>query len=134
MSARAALALLSTLVLTSCAQEAVREQPRYEPAALPAPGKMTQKFTQDGEGMVIPDDKPDPDAQAFAQQCNGAGGAASIALGMSECGLVGLKGTPSRFVGGLDQAGHAHDAVWYVEGGVRTVYKFDDNKLIEIIH
>ena len=103
MSARLAPALVSMLLLTACAQEAVRPQPRYETAALPAQGKMTQKFAQDGEGMVIPDDKPDPDALAFAQQCGGAGGASSVGLGMSECGLVGVKGTPSRFVGGLDE-------------------------------
>ena len=134
MFVRPVFALLAAITLASCAQEVAREQPRYEPAAAPPQGKMTQKFAEAGDGMVIPDDKPDPDALAFAQQCNGRGSASTLGLGISECGLVGLKGTPSRFVGGLDQTGHAHDAIWYVEAGVRTVYKFDDDKLIEIIH
>ena len=94
---------------------------------------MTQRFAEAGDGTVIPDFKPDPDAVAFAQRCTG-GSAGSVDLGMSECGLIGLKGTPSRVVGGLDQSGHAHDAIWYVESGVRTVYKFNDDKLIEVIH
>ena len=52
---------------------------------------------------------------------------------MSECDLIGMKGTPSRVVGGLDQQGGSHNAIWYIEGGVRTVYKFDDDRLIEVI-
>ena len=132
MTVRPVLALFSVLALTACEQTTVREQPRTEQTA-PAPtGRMTQKFAEAGDGTVIPDFKPDPDALAFAQHCSG-GGAGSIDLGMSECSLVALKGTPSRVVGGLDQDGHSHDAIWYVENGVRTVYKFNDDKLIEVI-
>lgn len=90
------------------------------------------KFAEAGDGTVIPDFEPDPDAIAFASHCGGGRGS-SIALGMSECDLVALKGTPSRVVGGLDQQGHSHNAIWYVEGGVRTLYKFNDDKLIEVI-
>jgi hypothetical protein len=54
-------------------------------------------------------------------------------MGMNECDLVALKGTPSRVVAGLDQEGRSHNAIWYVEDGVRTVYKFADNGLVEII-
>jgi hypothetical protein len=133
MSVRLALALLSVLALTACAQDTVRQQPRYEQTAAIPTGRMTQKFAEAGDGTVIPDFKPDPEAQAFAQRCTGGGGG-SVDLGMSECSLIGAKGTPSRVVGGLDQSGHAHDAIWYVEGGVRTVYKFNDDKLIEVIH
>ncbi|MDQ0394225.1 hypothetical protein [Labrys monachus] len=94
---------------------------------------LNQKFAEAGDGTVIPNFHPDADAVAFAQRCSGRGQGGGIALGMSECTLVGLKGTPSRFVGGEDQAGHSHDAVWYIERGVRTVYKFDDDRLVKII-
>jgi len=118
--------------LASCA-------PRTEAAAPTQPEdrikaySLEQKFAQAGNGTVIPNFQPDADAVAFAQRCGGQGGGGSIALGMSECTLVGMKGTPSRFVGGEDQTGHSHDAVWYIESGVRTVYKFDDDKLVSII-
>ena len=94
---------------------------------------LEQKFAQAGNGTVIPNFHPDADAVAFAQRCSGQGGGGNIALGIGECDLVGIKGTPSRFVGGEDQMGHSHDAVWYIEQGVRTVYKFDDDRLVSII-
>ncbi|MDQ0468316.1 hypothetical protein [Labrys wisconsinensis] len=119
--------LIAVLPLAAC-QTAERPQPVVQADATP----LNSKFAQAGDGTVIPDFKPDADAVAYAARCSGGRGG-SIAMGMSECDLIGAKGTPSRVVGGLDQQGHTHNAIWYVEGGVRTVYKFDDDKLIDVI-
>jgi hypothetical protein len=126
-----ALALIATAsVLTACAGgQSAGERSTIHPNTV---RPLNQSFAQAGDGTVIPDTKPDPDALAFAQRCGGGGGG-GIAMGMSECSLIGVKGTPSRVVGGEDQTGHTHDAIWYIEGGVRTVYKFADDKLIEIV-
>jgi hypothetical protein len=126
------VAVALTPVLASCAArtEAAAQPPAEHPVEAYS---LDQKFAQAGDGTVIPNFHPDEDAVAFAQRCSGQGGGGSIALGMHECELVGLKGTPSRFVGGEDQTGHNHDAIWYIERGVRTVYKFDDDRLVTII-
>jgi hypothetical protein len=104
--------LLAVLPFAAC-QTAQRAQPVMQGDAAP----LNSKFAQAG---------------AYAARCGGGRGG-SIAMGMSECDLIDLKGTPSRVVGGLDQQGHSHNAIWYVEGGIRTVYKFDDDKLIDVI-
>lgn len=102
------------------------------PGAKPLYSPLGNKFAEASDGTVIPDTKPDPDAVAYAARCGGGGGRA-VAMGMSECDLIGLKGTPSRVVGGLDQQGGSHNAIWYIEGGRRTVYKFDNDRLVDII-
>lgn len=123
------LAAITLTLLTAC-NETVAHARRPNLDAAPKP--VSASFAEAGDGMVIPDFKPDDETLAFASHCAG-GNARSVALGMSECDLIALKGTPSRVVAGLDQNGNAHNAIWYVEGGVRTVYKFDDTKLVDII-
>jgi hypothetical protein len=123
------LAVIPLTLLTAC-NETVAHARRPSLEAVVRP--VNASFAEAGDGMVIPDFKPDEETLAFASHCAG-GTARSVAMGMSECDLIALKGTPSRVVAGLDQNGNAHNAVWYVEGGVRTVYKFDDSKLVDII-
>jgi hypothetical protein len=123
------LAIITLTLLTAC-NETVAHAKR--PGLEVAPKSVRASFAEAGDGMVIPDFKPDEDTLAFASHCGG-GNARSVAMGMSECDLIALKGTPSRVVAGLDQNGSAHNAIWYVEDGVRTVYKFDDGKLVDII-
>jgi hypothetical protein len=123
-------AALACLVLAGCAQS-VAQRPRPV-APRPAVVAAGSAFAEAGDGTVIPDMKPDADAMAFASHCGG-GSPGGVQMGMSECELIALKGTPSRVVQGLDQAGNAHNAIWYVEGGIRTVYKFNDGKLFDII-
>lgn len=94
---------------------------------------MGSKFAVAGDGTVIPDNAPDASAQAYAARCAGAGGGAAVAVGMSECDLIGAKGTPSRVVTAADQQGGTHNAIWYIEGGDRVVYRFDNDRLAEII-
>ena len=121
-------AALACVFLVACNQTVASRKPPLEAVAGPAGGT----FAEAGDGMVIPDSKPDAETLAFASHCPGTG-ARAVALGMSECDLIGMKGTPSRVVGGLDQQGGSHNAIWYIEGGVRTVYKFDDDRLVEVI-
>ena len=124
-----AFAVISMTLLAACNETVAHaKRPNLEAAARPA----SASFAQAGDGMVIPDFKPDDETLAFASHCAG-GNSRAVAMGMSECDLIALKGTPSRVVAGLDQNGNAHNAIWYVEGGVRTVYKFDDSKLVDII-
>lgn len=132
MLARITLAVLVPILLAACADPVARKAPAssYTPVRTASVGSS---FAEAGDGTVIPDFAPDADAVDYARRCSGGRGAA-LANGMSECDLIGLKGTPSRVVGGLDQTGHSHNAIWYVEGGIRTVYKFDDDKLVETIH
>jgi hypothetical protein len=127
MLVRVVAALIVAASLAACA---TARSPEPMPQAEAKP--LNSKFAQAGDGTVIPDFQPDADSIAFAAHCGGGRGG-SIVMGMSECDLIGLKGTPSRVVGGLDQQGHTHNAIWFVEGGVRTVYKFDDDKLIDVI-
>ena len=127
---RALACLAAMALLTACNETAAQRRPAPAIEAVPRP--VGASFAEAGDGTVIPDFKPDADSLAFASHCGGSG-ARSVAMGMSECDLIGLKGTPSRVVGGLDQQGGSHNAIWYIEGGVRTVYKFDDDKLIDVI-
>ena len=129
-SGRDALSLAAVALLMAACNQTVAQRPPPQVEAVPRPASAS--FTEAGNGTVIPDFKPDADSLAFASHCGG-GAARAVAMGMSECELIGLKGTPSRVVGGLDQQGHSHNAIWYVENGIRTVYKFDDDKLIDVI-
>lgn len=127
--APAAVLSLAAVVLAACAPPQVAQAP----APVATPHSLNASFAEDSRGTIIPDAKPDPDAVAAAQRCAGHAGS-PVRMGMTECDLIGGKGTPSRMVAGLDQQGGSHDAVWYIEGGARTVYKFDDDKLIDVIH
>jgi len=156
---RLAVATLAALCLAGCAQTVAQRTSRHpmralrpvalkpvalKPVALkpvvlkpgvPEPIALKPAdthFAQAGDGTVIPDFRPDADAIAFASRC-GQRGPSAVALGMRECDLVAAKGTPSRVVSGLDQSGHTHNAIWYLENGARRVYKFDDNHLTTII-
>jgi hypothetical protein len=122
--------LVALLALAACDQTTASTSSRPVVEAVPRP--VTAAFGEAGDGTVIPDAKPDADSLAYASHCGGTS-ARAVAMGMSECDLIGLKGTPSRVVGGLDQQGRSHNAIWYIEGGVRTVYKFDDDKLADVI-
>lgn len=122
--------ILLALGLAGCAAPRPVAQ---APAPVMTPRSLNASFSQDSRGTIIPDAKPDPDALAAAQRCAGHAGS-SVRMGMTECDLIGGKGTPSRMVAGLDQNGGTHDAVWYIENGARTVYKFDNNQLIDVIH
>ncbi len=96
------------------------------------PGYAAPSSFSEAGGVVIPSEKPDAEALAYAARCNDRS-AAKVAMGMTECALIGLKGTPSRVISALDQSGSAHNAIWYVENGQRVVYKFDNDRLIEVI-
>ena len=128
--ALAFVALLAT-PLAACNQTTASTAPRV-PVTQPVGLVAGSSFSRDANGMVIPDDKPDQETLDFAARCSGRG-ASSVTLGMSECDLIGLKGTPSRVVAGIDINGLDQNAIWYVEGGVRTVYKFTGDKLVDIL-
>ena len=107
------LALPFALALAACNQTTGGARPVTQPVALATPRSLNASFAEDSRGTVIPD---------------------AVRMGMTECELIAGKGTPSRMVAGLDQSGGTHDAVWYIEGGARTVYKFDNDQLIDVIH
>ena len=119
------------LGLAACSEGLMTERPSAT-RAYDVPVAQTPSSFSEAGGINIPSDKPDAEAKAFAARCGGGGGG-SVRLGMSECDLIGIKGTPSRVISGLDQNGRSHNAVWYVEGGRRVVYKFDDDRLVDII-
>jgi hypothetical protein len=127
---RPAVLLAAMLPLAACDQTTASTAPRPVVEAVPRP--VASAFAEAGDGTVIPDAKPDADSLAYASHCGGTS-ARGVAMGMSECDLIGLKGTPSRVVRGLDQQGRSHNAIWYIEGGLRTVYKFDDDRLVDVI-
>jgi hypothetical protein len=126
------LILPALLVLAACSQTSGAGT---RPVVTTPVGLVAgSSFSETADGTVIPDDRPDAETVAFAARCGGRGGGGGVSLGMSECDLIGLKGTPSRVVAGIDIEGRSQNAVWYVENGRRTVYKFTDDKLIAVLN
>jgi hypothetical protein len=131
MAIRLAALAVMAVSLAACSEGLMTERSSVTRGNDVPIAQTPSSFSEAG-GIVIPSDKPDAEAKAFAARCGGGGGG-SVRMGMSECDLIGIKGTPSRVISGLDQNGVSHNAVWYIEGGRRVVYKFDNDRLIDII-
>eukprot|EP01036_Dinobryon_divergens_P009678 gene9678-12946_t len=120
MVIRLAALTVVAVSLAACSEGLMTERPSAS-RGYDVPVAQTPSSFSEAGGIVIPSDKPDAEAMAFASRCGG-GVSGSVRMGMSECDLIALKGTPSRVIAGLDQSGRSHNAVWYVEGGRRVVY------------
>jgi hypothetical protein len=123
---------IGVLFVAACSEGLMTDRPAPRMAGASPSGYTAPSSFSEAGGVVIPSEKPDAEALAFAAKCNDKS-ATKVAMGMSECALIGLKGAPSRVISALDQAGRAHNAIWYVESGQRLVYKFDDDRLVEVI-
>ncbi len=62
-----------------------------------------------------------------------AGGPADIALGMTECALVAIKGQPTDVLIGESGKGQREVQVLYQEATGKKLYLFTDNRLTRIV-
>lgn len=76
---------------------------------------------------------PDGRCTADASLNPATGGPAGIALGMTECALVGLKGQPTDVLIGESGKGQREVQVLYQEPTGKKLYLFTDNRLTRIV-